>query len=225
MRLLLVEDDELLGDAVKTGLMQLGYDIDWVKDGEAALFALKLGFFELIILDLGLPKLPGLELLQKIRYKGDSTPVIILTARQSVEDCIKGLNCGADDYLVKPFDLNELNARIRALVRRSQGRAESILIYKNITLDPAAHSVLVDGILVNVPRREFALLQKLLERSGTVLSRENLMQSIYGWEEEVDSNALEVHIHNLRKKLNANFIRTIRGIGYMAEKDDGIALP
>lgn len=225
MTLLLVEDDELLGDAVKTGLTQFGYVINWVKDGEAARFALKIGFFELIILDLGLPKLPGLELLQKIRHDGDSTPVIILTARQSVEDCIKGLNCGADDYLVKPFDLKELNARIMALVRRSQGRADSILVYKNITLDPAAHSVLVDGMLVNVPRREFALLQKLLEKNGTVLSRENLMQSIYGWEEEVDSNALEVHIHNLRKKLNANFIRTIRGIGYMAEKDDGVDLP
>lgn len=221
MRLLLVEDDELLGDAVKTGLNQFGYIVDWLKDGEAARAALKSESFELIILDLGLPKLSGLALLQHIRHDGNATPVIILTARESVEDRVKGLDCGADDYLIKPFDLNELSARIRALVRRSQGRADTVLQYKNITLDPAAHSVLVDEVVVNVPRREFALLQKLLENSGQVLSREQLMQSIYGWEEDVDSNALEVHIHNLRKKLNAHFIRTIRGVGYMAEKNDG----
>lgn len=221
MRLLLVEDDELLGDAVKTGLTQFDYIVDWLKDGEAARSALKFESFELIILDLGLPKLSGLALLQSIRQDGNTTPVIILTARESVEDRIKGLDAGADDYLIKPFDLNELSARIRALVRRSQGRADSVLQYKNITLDPAAHSVLVDDVLVNVPRREFALLQKLLENSGQVLSREQLMQSMYGWEEDVDSNTLEVHIHNLRKKLNSNFIRTIRGVGYMAEKNDG----
>ncbi len=218
MRLLLVEDDELLGDAVKTGLTQYGYVVDWLKDGEAALAALKTEGFELIILDLGLPKLSGLNLLQMIRQSGNATPVIILTARESVEDRVKGLDCGADDYLVKPFDLNELSARIRALVRRSQGRADATLIYRNITLDPAAHTVMVDDEIVNVPRREFALLQKLLENTGQVLSREQLMQSLYGWEEDVDSNALEVHIHNLRKKLNAHFIRTIRGVGYMAEK-------
>ncbi len=221
MRLLLVEDDELLGDAVKTGLTQFDYVVDWLKDGESARSALKFESFELIILDLGLPKLSGLSLLQSIRQDGNTTPVIILTARESVEDRIKGLDSGADDYLIKPFDLNELSARIRALIRRSQGRADSVLQYKNITLDPAAHSVLVDDVLVNVPRREFALLQKLLENSGQVLSREQLMQSMYGWEEDVDSNTLEVHIHNLRKKLNSNFIRTIRGVGYMAEKNDG----
>ncbi|HBD7135368.1 TPA: response regulator [Legionella pneumophila] len=224
MRLLLVEDDELLGDAVKAGLTQFGYVVDWLKDGEAARAALKSESFELIILDLGLPKLSGLSLLQNIRHDGNSTPVIILTARESIEDRVKGLDSGADDYLIKPFDLNELSARIRALVRRSQGRADSVLQYKNITLDPAAHSVFVDDVLVNVPRREFALLQKLLENSGQVLSREQLMQSIYGWEEDLDSNALEVHIHNLRKKLNANFIRTIRGVGYMAEKNDSVLL-
>ena len=224
MRLLLVEDDELLGDAVKTGLTQFGYIVDWLKDGEAARAALKSESFELIILDLGLPKLSGLSLLQHARHEGNSTPIIILTARESVEDRVKGLDSGADDYLIKPFDLNELSARIRALVRRSQGRADSVLQYRNITLDPAAHSVLVDDVVVNVPRREFALLQKLLENSGQVLSREQLMQSIYGWEEDVDSNALEVHIHNLRKKLNASFIRTIRGVGYMAEKNDGVTI-
>ena len=222
MRLLLVEDDESLGDAVKTGLMQFGYIVDWLKDGEAARAALKTESFELIILDLGLPKLSGMNLLQAIRHDGDATPVIILTARESVESRVKGLDCGADDYIIKPFDLNELSARVRALVRRSQGRADTVLQYRNISLDPAAHSVMVDDVTINVARREFALLQKLLENSGHVLSREQLMQSIYGWDEDVDSNALEVHIHNLRKKLNANFIRTVRGIGYMAEKNESL---
>jgi two-component system response regulator QseB len=221
MRLLLVEDDELLGDAVKAGLTQFGFIVDWLRDGEAARTAVKSESFELIILDLGLPKLSGLGFLQAIRNDSNTTPVIILSARESIDDRVKGLNSGADDYLVKPFDLNELSARIRALVRRSQGRADLVLQYRNVTLDPAAHSVYVDDISVNVPRREFALLQKLLENSGQVLSREQLMQSIYGWDEDVDSNALEVHIHNLRKKLNANFIRTIRGVGYMAEKNEG----
>lgn len=220
MRLLLVEDDELLGDAVKTGLTQLGYVVDWLKDGESARSIIKAELFEAIILDLGLPKLSGLSFLQSIRNEGNVTPVIILTARESIEDRVKGLDSGADDYLVKPFDLNELGARVRALVRRSTGRADAILHYRNLTLDPAAHAVFVDETLVNVPRREFALLQKLLENSGQVLSREQLMQSLYGWDEEVDSNALEVHIHNLRKKLNANYIRTIRGVGYMVEKCD-----
>ena len=220
MRLLLVEDDELLGDAVKTGLTQFGYIVDWLKDGETARSALRSELFELIILDLGLPKLSGINLLQAIRHDGNTTPVIILTARDSIESRVKGLDSGADDYIIKPFDLNELSARIRALVRRSQGRADTVLQYRNISLDPAAHSVMVDEITINVPRREFALLQKLLENSGHVLSREQLMQSIYGWDEDVDSNALEVHIHNLRKKLNANFIRTIRGVGYMAEKNE-----
>ena len=222
MRLLLVEDDESLGDAVKTGLTQFGYIVDWLKDGEAARGALKTEAFELIILDLGLPKLSGINLLQSIRHDGNATPVIILTARESVESRVKGLDCGADDYIIKPFDLNELSARIRALIRRSQGRADTVLQYRNVTLDPAAHSVMVDDVIINVPRREFSLLQKLLENSGHVLSREQLMQSIYGWDEDVDSNALEVHIHNLRKKLNANFIRTIRGVGYMAEKNESV---
>lgn len=218
MRLLLVEDDELLGDAVKTGLSQAGYIVDWLKDGDIARKILKSENFELIILDLGLPKLSGMSLLQAIRQDGNKTPVIILTARDSVDSRVKGLDSGADDYIIKPFDLNELCARIRALVRRSQGRADTEIHYLNIVLDPASHSVSMDGEPVNIPRREFSLLLKLLENSGHVVTREQLMQSIYSWDDEVDSNTLEVHIHNLRKKLNANFIRTIRGIGYMAEK-------
>lgn len=218
MRLLLVEDDELLGDAVKMGLTQFGYIVDWLKDGEMAKTAIKTESFDLIILDLGLPKLSGIALLQSIRNTGDKTPIIILTARDSINDRIKGLDAGADDYITKPFDLNELGARVRALTRRAQGRAEPILHYANITIDTAAHSVLVDGVPVNFPRREFSLLQKLVESNGQVLSREQLTQSIYSWDEDVDSNALEVHIHNLRKKLHANFIRTIRGVGYLVEK-------
>lgn len=225
MRLLLVEDDELLGDAVKAGLTQFGYVVDWLKNADLAHAALKSDSFELVLLDLGLPGhssslgSSGLQLLQSIRKEGNATPVIVLTARDSVNDRIIGLDSGADDYITKPFDLNELSARIRALVRRSQGRADSVIQYRNIALDPASHAVTVDGVNVNVPRREFALLQKLLENVGQVLSREQLMQSMYGWDEDVvDSNALEVHIHNLRKKLNTSYIRTIRGIGYMVEK-------
>jgi two-component system response regulator QseB len=219
MRLLLIEDDESLGDAVKTGLLQFGYVVDWLKDGTSAKVGLQIESFELIILDLALPKLSGLTLLKSIRQAGNTTPVIILTARESVENRIEGLDAGADDYMIKPFDLSELSARIRALVRRAQGRADTILQYRNITLNPAAHTVLLDDTEVNISRREFALLQKLLENHGHVLSREQLMQSIYGWDEDLDSNVLEVHIHNLRKKLNADFIRTIRGIGYIAEKN------
>ncbi len=154
-----------------------------------------------------------------MRQACNVTPVIILTARETVQNRIEGLDAGADDYMIKPFDLNELEARIRALIRRSQGRADTVLTYRNITLDPHAHTVMVDDTEVHIARREFALLQKLLENSGHAITREQLMQSIYGWDEDVDSNVLEVHIHNLRKKLNADFIRTIRGIGYIAEKE------
>lgn len=220
MRLLLIEDDEFLGEAVKTGLSQFGYIVDWLKDGDIARKILKSEVFELILLDLGLPRVSGLSLLKSIRQDGDTTPVIILTARDAVEDRIKGLDAGADDYIIKPFDLNELSARIRALTRRSQGRADSEIHYKNIVLDPASHSVLVDNTSLNIPRREYYLLLKLLENHGQVVTREQLMQSIYSWDDDVDSNVLEVHIHNLRKKLNASFIRTIRGIGYMAEKNE-----
>lgn len=219
MRLLLVEDDVHLGEAVKQGLTQQGFVVDWLQDGEAARRAVKSETFELILLDLTLPKLSGLEFLKLLRESGNRTPVLVLTARDTVEDRVKGLDSGADDYLVKPFDLFELGARIRALVRRSQGRAEVLLQYRNLTLNPVAHEVHRDGQLIVLPRREFALLQTLLERVGQVLSREQLTQSLYGWDEDLDSNALEVHIHNLRKKLDLNYIRTIRGVGYILEKE------
>lgn len=219
MRILLVEDDPLLGDGTRAGLAHYGYTVDWLKDGLSACHAIKTEQFELIVLDLGLPKRSGLQVLQEIRANGITTPVLILTANDGIEDRVKGLDSGADDYLTKPFDLDELCARLRALQRRHAARAAPEIVYGSITLDPAGHSVTVGGTLIHLPRREFALLVKLLENAGHVISRENLTQSLYGWEEDVDSNAIEVHIHNLRKKLGGNFIRTVRGVGYMAVKE------
>lgn len=218
MRVLLVEDDELLGDGLRTGLIQAGYTVDWTKNGLAADQALLNEKFDLVVLDLTLPKIDGISLLQKIRARGDTTPVLILTARESIEERVKGLDSGADDYLTKPFDLDEVCARLRALQRRFASRALPLLIHGNLSLDPASHLVTLNNENITLPRREFALLHILLENEGRVLSREHLTQSLYGWGEEVDSNALEVHIHNLRKKFGQTFIRTIRGIGYMIEK-------
>lgn len=222
MRVLLVEDDELLGDAIRSGLKHYGHTVDWVKDGRSAndILIAKHENFDVIVLDLGLPKMSGLEVLRSIRERSVTTPVVILTARDEPQDQVRGLDTGADDYLTKPFDLDVLCARIRALQRRSKARAKPILIYGNITLDPAAHSVEMDGLEVVLSRREFVLLQKLLENSGRVISRDQLNQTLYGWGENIDSNALEVHIHNLRKRFGTNTIRTIRGVGYMAEKRD-----
>jgi two-component system response regulator QseB len=223
MRVLLVEDDDLLGDAIRSGLKHYGHTVDWVKDGKTANDTLlaKHELFDVIVLDLGLPRMSGLEVLRSIRERGVSTPVVILTARDEPQDQVRGLDTGADDYLTKPFDLDVLCARIRALQRRSKARSKPILIYGNITLDPAAHSIEMDGEEVVLSRREFVLLQKLLENSGRVISRDQLNQTLYGWGENIDSNALEVHIHNLRKRFGTNTIRTIRGVGYMAEKREG----
>ncbi|HSW70820.1 MAG TPA: response regulator transcription factor [Gammaproteobacteria bacterium] len=218
MRVLLIEDDELLGDGLRTGLIQAGYTVDWTKNGLAADQALQNESFDLVILDLTLPKIDGLSLLQKMRARGNTTPVLILTARESIEERVKGLDSGADDYLTKPFDLDEVCARLRALQRRFASRALPQIVHGNLTLDPASHLVTLNNEDLTLPRREFALLHILLENKGRVLSREHLTQSLYGWGEEVDSNALEVHIHNLRKKFGQEFIRTIRGIGYMIEK-------
>ncbi|HSW93980.1 MAG TPA: response regulator [Gammaproteobacteria bacterium] len=219
MRILLVEDDELLGDGLRTGLIQYGYTVDWLKDGLSADQALKTETFDIVVIDLGLPKIPGITVLQNLRGRGQTMPVLILTARESIDDRVKGLDSGADDYLTKPFDLDELCARLRALQRRFSSRAEPLLVHENISLDPAAHTVTLNNESVSVSRREFALLQKMLENAGRVLSREHLTQSLYGWGEDVDSNALEVHIHNLRKKFGQQFIHTIRGIGYMIDKN------
>jgi DNA-binding response OmpR family regulator len=215
MRLLLVEDDSLLGDGIRAGLRLGGYTVDWVKDGRAAQLALEAEEYGLVVLDLGLPRLSGLELLRWLRQAGQSLPVLILTARDTVADRVKGLDSGADDYLVKPFDLEELVARVRALLRRSGGRASPLLEHGGIALDLAAHRVTRLGLTVELSPREFAILQQLLENTGRVLSRERLEQSLYGWNEEVESNAVEVHIHHLRKKLGSELIRTVRGVGYM----------
>lgn len=218
MRVLLVEDDELLGDGVRLGLMQYGYAVDWIKDGQTALQVILSENFDTIVLDLELPRKSGLDVLKAVRSRNINTPVLILTARELVEDRVKGLDAGADDYLVKPFDLGELSARIRALQRRTAARAEPMITHLNITLDPASRTAFLENEVMVLSRREFALLHKLLENVGRVLSREQLTQTLYGWGDEIDSNALEVHIHNLRKKFGHDLIRTIRGVGYVVEK-------
>lgn len=221
MRVLLVEDDQFLGDGICTGLKHYGHTVDWVKDGRTAYETITSNpeVFDIIVLDLGLPKMSGLDVLKSIREKNLQTPVMILTARDTVDDRVKGLDAGSDDYLTKPFDLDELCARMRALQRRSKARATPMITYGDIALDPASHAVTLKGEEVLVSRREFALLQKLLENAGRVISREQLNQTLYGWGENIDSNALEVHIHNLRKRFGNKLVRTIRGVGYMVEKD------
>ncbi len=218
MRVLLVEDDELLGSAVQAGLEQSGYTVDWLRDGGQAASALRDEEPDILVLDLGLPGKEGLTVLKELRARDSSLPVLILTARDTVEDRIAGLDVGADDYLVKPFDLGELSARLRAISRRRGGRASPLIQYGDMVFDPAARSVSVDGAEVNLSAKAMAILEALLERPGMPLSRERLEQILYGWGEGVESNAVEVHIHHLRKKLGKDRIRTIRGLGYMMPK-------
>jgi len=218
MRLLLVEDDPHLGDGLMVGLRQQGYAVDWVKDGVAAELALATEPFDLVVLDLGLPRRSGLEVLKKLRGQGKTTPVLILTARDATADKVAGLDAGADDYVVKPVDLDELAARVRALTRRAAGRAQPILRHGDLELDPAAHRVTLAGRPVELSAREFALLAALLENAGRVLTRAQLEASLYGWRDEPESNALEVHIHHLRRKLGGDLIKTLRGIGYTIPK-------
>lgn len=218
MRILLVEDDPQLGDGLSVGLRQAGFAVDWVRDGQSADHALASESFDLLVLDLGLPRLSGMEVLRQTRRRGQQLPVLILTARDATGDKIAGLDAGADDYLVKPIDIDELAARIRALSRRSGGRAIPLLSHGDLLLDPAAHTVTLAGSRVELSAREFSLLQLLLENTGRVLTRSRLEQSLYGWHEEPDSNALEVHIHHLRKKLGTELIRTLRGVGYTIPK-------
>jgi len=214
MRILLVEDDPLLGDGIQAGLRQAGFGVDWSRDGLAAWHALSAESYAAVVLDLGLPRLSGLELLRRLRASGNRVPVMILTARDRVEDRITGLDSGADDYLTKPFDLHELAARLRALVRRSHGQAAPRLRVGPVEIDPAARSASFEGRPVELSAREFALLQALALNAGRVLSRTQLEQALYGWGEEVGSNAIEVHIHHLRRKLSVELIRTVRGVGY-----------
>lgn len=218
MRLLLVEDDPMVGEAVHQGLRQDGFTVDWVRDGRAAEIALAGGDHAMLLLDLGLPLKSGIDLLRELRQAGNRIPVLVLTARDAIADRVQGLDGGADDYLVKPFDLDELAARIRALARRVAGRAEAVMRHGELTLDPGTHGATLAGEPLALSAREFALLEALLENPGAILSRARLEEILYGWNEEVESNAVEVHIHNLRKKLGQGFIRNVRGLGYMVAR-------
>jgi len=222
MRLLLVEDDPLLGDGLRAGLTQSGYVVEWVRDGDEALSLLAMPAkepFAAVVLDLGLPRRDGLSVLSAMRSKGNTTPVLVLTARDTVQDRISGLDAGADDYLVKPFDLDELTARLRALIRRASGRATPMIEHGNLVIDPASHQVTVAGQAVELSSREYALLELLLNNQGRVLTRQQLEAQLYALDKSIESNAIEVHIHHLRKKCGSDLIRTLRGVGYMVDKD------
>jgi len=219
MRLLLVEDDPMIGAGVQRGLKQDGHTVDWVRDGAAAELAVADGVYEVILLDLGLPRKSGLELLAGLRRKSVATPVLVITARDSVADRVKGLDAGADDYLVKPFDLDELSARIRALTRRQGGRASPVIEVGSLALDPAKHVVTLGGAPIALSKREFSLLHALMKQPGVPLSRAQIEESLYGWDEEIESNAVEVYIHSLRRKLGAERIRNVRGVGYMVPSE------
>ena len=219
MRVLLVEDDKLLGDGIQAGLAQAGFAVDWVTDGIAAELALKTSPYAAVVLDIGLPRLSGLDLLRRLRAAGEKLPVLILTARDTIDDRVVGLDSGGDDYLVKPFDLKELAARLRALIRRSQGEGAPILRIGEIELDAAAHLATFRGTPVELASREFALLHELMLNAGRVLSREQLEERLYAWGEEIGSNAIEVHVHHLRRKLAVNLIKTVRGVGYLMPRN------
>ena len=218
MRILLVEDDVMLGEGVRNGLRQQGHAVDWVQDGQAAEKALAGEPYEVVLLDLGLPLKTGREVLADLRRRGRRVPVLILTAQDAVSYRVAGLDAGADDYLVKPFDLDELAARVRALHRRSRGRAGPLLEHGQLTLNPATHEVILGGAPVTLTAREFSLLQALLERPGRPISRARLEERLYGWSDQVESNAVEVHVHALRRKLGAEWIKTLRGVGYMVPR-------
>jgi two-component system response regulator QseB len=222
MRLLVVEDDQMIGESMQHGLKNKGLAVDWVRDGKSAELALGNGVYDLMILDLGLPHKSGLELLTQLRQQGNDLPVLIVTARDSVEDKVAGLNIGADDYLVKPFDFNELDARANAILRRRNGRGNPVIVYGSITLDPITHQITLRGQPIGISAKEFALLHALMAVPGAVLSRAKLEEALYGWDEEVGSNAVEVHIHNLRNKLGAHAIINVRGAGYRVTMLDDV---
>ena len=219
MRILLIEDDAMIGKAVQLGLCQAGFAVDWVTDGRAAELSLANGVYDLAVLDLGLPKKDGMAILGTLRGLGNSIPVLIASARDTVQDRIAGLEAGADDYVLKPFDLDELVARVRALLRRHAGSGSPLLKVGSLVLDPARKSCTLSGEPVELSAKEFAVLEALMQRPGAVLSREKLEESVYGWGEEVTSNAIEVHLHHLRKKLGAETIRNVRGVGYRVSED------
>jgi len=215
MRLLLIEDDLMIGDSIAEGLRAERYALDWARDGEAALLALVDDVYDLLLLDLGLPGLDGLEVLRRYRAGGGVTPVLILTARDSTIDRVQGLDGGADDYLVKPFNFEELSARVRALMRRGAGRARPDIVHGGLTLRLATHEAFLDGQVLPLSAREFALLALLLDPPGRVMSKALLEQKLYGWDEEVESNTVDVYVHRLRRKLGADFIKNVRGVGYL----------
>ena len=220
MRLLLVEDDSMIGAAAQQGLRAEGHTVDWVRDGREAELAAANGVYDLVLLDLGLPRRDGLAILRGLRAKGENVPVLIITARDAVSDRIAGLDAGADDYLVKPFDLDELSARVRAVLRRRAGRADSVMRRGALELDTATRRVAWKGKDVTLSAREYALLEALVDRPGAFLTRAQLEERLYGWDEEIASNAVEVHIHALRRKLDPGVIRNVRGMGYTIAKDD-----
>jgi two-component system, OmpR family, response regulator QseB len=215
MRVLLAEDDEMIGDGVRRGLAHDGFAVDWVRDGKAAELALAENVHDLLLLDLGLPRRDGLDVLGAMRRRGDKRPVLVLTARDSVRDRVAGLDAGADDYLVKPFELSELAARMRALLRRHLGRAAPRMALGALALDPATHTVTLDATPLALSAREYALLDALIARPGAILSRAQLEEKLYNWKDGVDSNAVEVHLSSLRRKLGAGWIRNVRGLGWM----------
>jgi len=219
MRLLLVEDDSMIGAAAQQGLRQDGYAVDWARDGIQAEAAIAATPYDLVLLDLGLPRKDGLSLLRSVRAKGRDLPVIVITARDAVTDRIAGLDAGADDYVVKPFDLDELAARVRAVARRHAGRGQPLMRVGELAIDAATHQVSWKGRDVALSAREFAVLEALADRPGAILSRAQLEDRLYGWEEEIGSNAIEVHIHALRRKLDPALIRNVRGMGYTLAKD------
>jgi two-component system OmpR family response regulator/two-component system response regulator QseB len=215
MRILVVEDNALLGDGIQAGLRQQGFTVDWVQDGVAASLAVDSGPYAVIVLDLGLPRRSGLDVLKGMRQSRNATPVLILTARDSIEDRVSGLDAGADDYLVKPFDLGELAARLRALIRRSGGHAASTLTIGTLSLDPASRMVTFRNESRTLSAREFDLLHVLMSNAGRVMSRDQLASALYAWGEEIESNAIDVHLHHLRKKLSPDIVQTLRGVGYL----------
>jgi DNA-binding response OmpR family regulator len=214
MHVLLVEDDTMIATGVNTALKQVGFAVDWVRDGKQASDTLRDSRFDIVLLDLGLPGQDGLEVLRSLRLRKDATPVLIVTARDRVQDRIAGLNAGADDYLVKPFDLDELIARMRSLIRRSGGRGASLIEHRGVALDPVTREVTRDKLPVTLSAKEFAVLEALLQRPGAVLSRQQLEDRIYSWNDEIGSNVVEVYVHSLRRKLGTDFIKTLRGVGY-----------
>lgn len=221
MRILLAEDDPLLGDGLRAGLRQLGFQVDWVRDGIAAERELCSGDYSAAVLDLGLPFKDGMDVLQALRARKIATPVLVLTARDTLPDRIRGLDHGADDYVVKPVDLNELGARLRALLRRAHAQTDTVLRFGTVSLDPVARQVSLEGKAVALSTREFDLLYTLMLNAGRVLSREQIEQQLYSWGYEVESNTVEVHVHHLRRKLRPDLIQTVRGVGYTVLQEKG----